>query len=182
LVEAPDVRWIALGVITGAHGLQGTLKVKTYNVDSELLFQLDEVALRAGEAGALRIHAIAEAQATAKGVLLRLDDVQSIEAAELLRGAELCVPRALLPALPEGEFYHVDLEGLAVFNTAGERVGAVERVHEYPASSVLFVQGEAGLWEVPMSEPYLVEIDLPGGRVVVDELDDLELQTKRAPK
>jgi len=27
-----------------------------------------------------------------------------------------------------------------------------------------------------MREPYLVSVDVPGGRVVVDQLDDLELE------
>ena len=58
----------------------------------------------------------------------------------------------------------------------GTAVGRVENVREYPAADVLRVRASDGLWEVPMREPYLVSVDVPGGRVVVDQLDDLELE------
>jgi len=179
LIERPDVRWIALGAVIGTHGLRGLVRVKLYNPESELLPNVPEVMLRL--AGKTRVHRVIETQFTPKGLLLLLSDVPSVEAAAELRGAELCVPRQLLPPLPEGEYYHVDLEGLPALNPGGERVGTVERVQEYPAASVLRVRAAAqpGVWEVPMREPYLVEIDLVRGQVVVDALEDLDLERDR---
>lgn len=173
----PDVRWIPLGVVTGTHGLRGALRVKQWNADSALLFELDEIALRLQ--GELQFHRLSGVREAGKGLLIELDALRSVEAAEALRGAELCVPRELLPELPEGEYYFVDLEGLSVFNADGARVGEVERVLEYPASEVLRVQTDAGVYEVPMREPYLVEVDLAARRIVVAELDDLELEKPR---
>jgi tRNA (guanine37-N1)-methyltransferase len=154
----PDVRWIPLGAVTGAHGLRCTLRVKQFNADSELLFELKEIALRLQ--GELQFHRLSSVREASKGLLLDLDAVRSVDAAEALRGAELCLPRELLPELPEGEFYFVDLEGLSVFTEDGTQVGVVERVQEYPASEVLRVQSEAGVYEVPMREPYLVDVDI----------------------
>lgn len=176
----PDVRWIPLGVVTGAHGLRGALRVKLFNADSQLLHDLPEVALRLQ--GALQMHRVSEVRETNKGVLLGLSAVQSVEAAEALRGAEVCVPREWLPALDEGEFYFVDLEGLPAYTPSGAQVGVVERVQEYPAAQVLRVVSEEGVREIPMREPYLLDIDLAAGRVVVDELDDLELERPKPPR
>jgi 16S rRNA processing protein RimM len=173
----PDVRWIPLGAVTGAHGLRGTLRVKQFNADSELLLELQEIALRVQ--GELQFHRLSSAREVNKGLLIDLEAVGSVEAAEALRGAELCVPRELLPELGEGEFYFVDLEGLPVFSTDGAQVGVVERVQEYPASEVLRVQSDVGVYEVPMREPYLVEVDVEARRVVVAELDDLEPERPR---
>ena len=172
-----DVRWIPLGAVTGTHGLRGTLRVKQFNADSQLLFELEEIALRLQ--GELQIYGVGAVREASKGLLVELDAVRSVEAAEALRGAELCLPRELLPELPEGEYYFVDLEGLPVFLADGAQVGVVERVQEYPASEVLRVHSDAGVYEVPMREPYLVEIDLPQRRVVVAELDDLEPERPR---
>lgn len=168
----PDVRWIPLGAVIGTHGLRGTLRVKQFNTDSELLFELKEIALRVQ--GELQFHRLISVRDANKGLLVDLDAVRSVEAAEALRGAELCLPRALLPELPEGEFYFVDLEGLPVFTEDGAQLGVVERVHEYPAAEVLRVQSDAGIYEVPMREPYLVDVDLSARRIVVAELADLE--------
>jgi 16S rRNA processing protein RimM len=171
------VHWVALGVITGTHGLRGGLKVKQHNPDSDLLFGLPEIGLRLGDE--LRVETLSDVRATGKGLLLQLEGVLSIEQAEQLRGAELCLPREWLPPLAPGEFYHVDLEGLAVVTPDGESVGRAERVQEYPAASVLRVRGAEGVWEVPLREPYLVEVDLAQGRVVVDSLADLDIERDR---
>jgi 16S rRNA processing protein RimM len=180
LLSQPDVRWIALGVVIGTHGLRGMLRVKQHNLDSDLLFESSEIVLRL--AGALKVHRVSEVRAAPKGLLVQLADVASIEAAELLRSAELCVPRAYLPPLEPGEFYHVDLEGLPVVTPADEPVGIAERVHEYPAAAVLRVRAADGVWEVPMREPYLVDVDLEQGRIVVDALEDLELERDSKPE
>ncbi|MEY4575476.1 MAG: hypothetical protein RL701_179 [Pseudomonadota bacterium] len=174
------MRWIALGVVIGTHGLRGMLRVKQHNLDSDLLFESSEIVLRL--AGALKVHRVSEVRAAPKGLLVQLADVASIEAAELLRSAELCVPRAYLPPLEPGEFYHVDLEGLPVVTPADEPVGIAERVHEYPAAAVLRVRAADGVWEVPMREPYLVDVDLEQGRIVVDALEDLELERDSKPE
>jgi 16S rRNA processing protein RimM len=178
----PDVRWIPLGAVIGTHGLRGSLRVKQWNDDSALLFDAPEIALRLN--GELLFHRVLSVRQGNKGLLVDLEAVRSVEGAEALRGAELCLPRELLPPLEEGEYYFVDLEGLAVFTEDGTQIGTVERVQEYPASQVLRVQSEAGMYEVPMRDPYLVEIDLEGRRVVVAELSDLDPEPpkQKAPR
>lgn len=171
------MRWIVLGYVAGTHGLRGALRVKQHNPDSQLLSELAEVGVRL--AGETAFHRIQQLRSGPKGLLVQLEDVTSVEGAEALRGAELCVPRAVLPPLPEGEYYFVDLEGLAVFTPEDAQIGVVERVQEYPASQVLRVKSDDGVREVPMREPYLVRVDLAAGRIVVDELQDLDVE--RAP-
>ena len=167
-------RWVELGYVTGTHGLRGGLKVRQHNPDSELLLTARELGLRLD--GELRVAEVVDVRDTGKGLLMQLADVQSIEAADALRGAVLCLPRAFLPRLGEGEYYHVDLEGLGVFTLDGERVGEVESVHDYPAAQVLRVRGADGVREVPMREPYLVGVELDEGRVTVDLWDELDVE------
>jgi 16S rRNA processing protein RimM len=175
---------IALGVVMGTHGVRGDLKVKVHNEDSDLLFELDAVQLYAPtlpEVGA-RWCDLEQVRPGGKGLLIRLSGVDTMEAAQALRGAELRVPRSALPDLEPGEFYHCDLPGLRVQDASGEPVGTLERVVPYPAADVLRVATERGAYEVPMREPYLVEVDVAGGFVVVDQLDDLELEVPRSVK
>ena len=56
----------------------------------------------------------------------------------------------------------------------GSAVGVVEQVMAYPASEVLRIRSDRGIFEVPMLDPYLVKIDVESGVVVVDHLEDLE--------
>jgi 16S rRNA processing protein RimM len=167
-------RWVALGAVMGTHGLRGGLRVKQHNPDSELLFTLPEIALRLD--GQLKIYALSEVRPGGKGVLVTLRGVDSIDAAQALRSAELCVPRSWLPALPPGEYYVTDLPGLAVVTPSGEAVGTVADVLEYPSARALRVEAPTGVLEIPLLPPYLIEVDVDGGRVIVDELADLELE------
>jgi 16S rRNA processing protein RimM len=167
-------RWVSLGYVAGTHGLRGDLRVKQHNLDSELLFELAEVALRKDQE--IRSYELAGVRNANKALLVSLVGVASIEAAEALRGYELCVPRSALPALEPGEFYHVDLEGLPALTPNGSQAGIVERVCDYPAAQVVRVRGVEGVREVPMREPYLVSVDLEAGQIVVDHLEELELE------
>jgi 16S rRNA processing protein RimM len=175
---------IALGVVMGTHGVRGDLKVKVHNEDSDLLFELDAVQLYAPalpHVGA-RWCELQQVRPGNKGLLVRLAGVDTMEAAQALRGAELRVPRSALPDLEPGEFYHCDLPGLRVQDASGEPIGTLERVVPYPAADVLRVVTARGAYEVPMREPYLVEVDVAAGLVVVDQLDDLELEVARSVK
>jgi 16S rRNA processing protein RimM len=169
---AEPQRLIALGAVMGAHGVRGELRVKPYNEASDLLPGLGRVFVR-GKDGQSREHEIESVRLGSKGLIFAFADVTTPEAAKALYGAELCVPRAALPELGPGEFYFVDLPGLWAVLPDGSVVGQVERVQEYPASSVLCVTTERGLIEVPLREPYLVAVDVAAERVTVDHLDDL---------
>jgi 16S rRNA processing protein RimM len=175
---APAERLIAVGQIMGAHGVHGDLRIKLHNADSELLYGLPGVHVR--REGQLRWHEIEQVRPGGKGLIVRLSGVETTEQAKALFGGELVARRSALPELPPGEFYHCDLEGLAAVNPAGEPVGTVECVFEYPAADVLRVSSPRGMLEVPMREPYLLAIDLEAGHVLLDQLDDLEPEPPRS--
>src|SRR3546814_7840618 len=63
-----------------------------------------------------------------KGAIARFAEITDRTAAEGLRGTALTVPRASLPPLGEGEYYHVDLVGLPVVTDAGTPAGRVVAV------------------------------------------------------
>ena len=71
--------------------------------------------------------------------------------AEALRGTALTVPRAALPDLDEGEYYHTDLIGLPVVSTTGEALGRVIAVENYGAGDVIEIERPDGKrFMVPM--------------------------------
>jgi 16S rRNA processing protein RimM len=167
--------FVPLAVIVGAHGVRGELRAKPYNPSSDLLFDCGRLWLRepgVGEAREVR----ARATKTHKDlVLLTLDGIEDRNAALSLRGSELLLPRAELPALQEGEHYLVDLVGLDAQLADGSPVGRIENVIAYPSCDALCVQTERGTLEVPMLAPYFVEARPEQGVVVVAELTDLEV-------
>jgi 16S rRNA processing protein RimM len=164
---------VPLGVVGAPHGVRGDVHVRLYNPASTLLDARREAWLR-GASGLARVR-LERARRHGQGLIVSVTGHDTREAAESLRGAELCLERQELPRPARGECYLVDLVGLAARTPDGTVVGTVEDTIAYPAAAVLVVRGADGVREVPAIAPYLVSIDVPRGCVVVDRLADLDL-------
>lgn len=169
---------VPLGVVVRAHGLRGEVRVSPYNAASTLLGERREVVLRRD--GVDRVARVRSVRRATDAWLFVFEGVQDRDAAEALRGTELCVRRSEFPGLGEGEWYLVDLVGLRVETPNGAAAGEVLHVVEYPAAACIAVRGADGVREVPLRAPYLVRVELAAGRVIVDGLDELEVQREVA--
>ncbi len=175
--RAAEDRWITLGVITRPQGVTGELRVHLFNPDSTLLDGLDEIFLRPPEEEIPTLVRMLSWRRAPKASLLRLEGVASREQAEELRGLELCIPRSVLPALDEGEFYFVDLIGLKVLHE-GELVGEVVEVLDYPSVECLKVRTAQGFVEIPNLPQWIERVDLGAGEVHTLDLGDIPIQKK----
>ncbi len=100
--------------------------------------------------------------------VVKLAGVDSIDAAEALRGQELRIPEAELAELPSGSYYYHQLVGLPAFDERGAPLGVVADVLETGAEArVLVVRGEAGETLVPFAASFVREVDLARRRLVV---------------
>jgi 16S rRNA processing protein RimM len=99
--------------------------------------------------------------------VVKLAGVESIDAAEALRGLELRIPDEDLAPLPEGSYYHHQLAGLAVVDETGAPMGTVEDVVETAAAArILVVRGEGGETLLPFADAFVRKVDLEGRRIV----------------
>jgi 16S rRNA processing protein RimM len=162
-------RLVALGYVSRAHGVLGEVRIERFNEASEVLAGVREIVVRPrGDVGGGRTIAVESARPNGKAMLARLRGVETREAAEALRGHEVCVPRSVLPEAGEGEVYLVDLVDLEV--REGERVvGRVTGVVHHPAADCVVVTTE-----LPVAEPYLVEVDLRDRILRVAHVEDFE--------
>ena len=81
------------------------------------------------------------------------------------RGAELSIRRDELAPLPADSYYVADLVGLEVIDADGAVVGAVVDVLPAPANDCLELDSGVLL---PLVEECIREIDLDGGRVLLN--------------
>jgi 16S rRNA processing protein RimM len=152
-------RYIPVAEVSRPHGIRGELRLSVYNLGSDLLLRRPPVVLRMKD-GAERDATITGARAVNKGVLVTLAGVDSRDAAEALRGAEVRVRRDLFPNPEEEEFYACDLEGARAVLPSGEEVGRVTAVQSYPTCDVLLVdRGAAGTLEIPLVDAYVASVD-----------------------
>lgn len=126
-----------MAAVAGAHGVAGEVRLK--------VFADDLAAHRSLNGGALTLTALRS------GNIARFAEVRDRAAAEALRGTLLTVPRDALPPLGKGEYYHVDLIGLAAVSSTGEAVGRVCAVENFGAGDVIEVERADGrTFMVPM--------------------------------
>ncbi|MBT9486663.1 MAG: ribosome maturation factor RimM [Rubrivivax sp.] len=160
----------------GAWGIQGGIKVKPFAADPQALFsskrwflEPPEMARPGGSLPAV-LH-IVRAKEHGDGVVATAQELPDRSAAEALKGARIFVSRASFPTPGDGEFYWVDLIGLAVFNRDGVALGRVEGLIETGPHCVLSIQGDdASLPPVliPFVEAYVDRVDTAARRIEVD--------------
>ncbi|KLN60000.1 ribosome maturation factor RimM [Kiloniella spongiae] len=159
---------ICVGVIAGAHGVRGGVKVKSYTEVPEDVAAFGPVTDDAGNR--LKITVTGQAKGT---VLTRIEGVKDRDRAQEMRGTKLYVNRDLLPKLTEDdEYYYSDLVGLKVENTQGVVLGTVKGVFDFGAGDILEFVSESGQSEmVSFTESSVPVVDLEGQRIVVDMPD-----------
>lgn len=125
---------VTVAYVSGAYGVQGWVRVKSYSADADALLNaktwwLDKLELRDVEILQVRRHGA--------DVVAKLAGVVGREAAQALKGAVVQIARSHFPALSDGEFYWVDLIGLTVENLQGESLGVVSGLMDNGAHPIL---------------------------------------------
>lgn len=168
---------VEVGRIADAWGVKGWFKVLPYSSTPEALFSSKRWYLQPAERGAKTFDGtlllpIRQAKEHADTVLAWAQGIDDRGLAEALRGARIFVPRSSFPTAGDGEFYWVDLIGLAVVNREGVALGEVRDLLSTGPQTVLVIgYEEAGKpceRMVPFVDAFVDEVDLPGRRITVD--------------
>jgi 16S rRNA processing protein RimM len=155
---------ILMGVVLGAHGLKGEVKVKTFTEDPAALGAYGPVTTSDGRQ--LRIGAVRPTKGA--DVVAVFTGITDRDAAESLKGQQLFVSRAALPEPEPEEFYYADLVGLRVEDSLGAALGTVKGIHNFGAGDMLEIENTDGASDfVPFTNAAVPVVDLKGGRVVV---------------
>jgi 16S rRNA processing protein RimM len=156
---------VVMGRIAGAFGIKGWVKVQTFTQSIDGLLAYPTWWL--SEGSRWRENKVEEAAVHGRSVIAKLSGVDDRDAATQLRGTEVAVPRAALPANEGREYYWSDLIGLRVTNLQGVLLGQVTKLLETAAQQVLLIEGERERL-IPFIESVVVSVDVAGGSLVVD--------------
>lgn len=161
--------FLAWGTVFGSRGLRGELKVGFLGPDGPILkLQGLTVWFRRAAGNVPAGHRVKGTEALPQGLLLRLEDVDSLEAARPLIGSEVLVRKTDLPPPPEGSYYWFQIEGMAVFDRRNGAIGLLEDIFVTAAHPVYVVHGDRGEVMIPAVEQFVIEVDLDQRKMVVD--------------
>ncbi len=167
--DGAEPRFLVIGKIVAPWGVKGEVKVAIETDFPERFNRLKRVYL-----GEKAVSCVLEKARLHKGhALLKLGGCDDRNAAEKLRGQLVQIPIEEAMPLGEDEYYVYQIVGLDVWTTEGEHLGRVSEVLFTGANDVYVVQGERGEVLIPAIEDVVLEVDLAGGRLIVELLEGL---------
>jgi len=158
---------LPIGKVVKAHGLRGHLKVLPYGETFSTLSAEEKITANLPDGNSLTLTVV-EIRPHQKTFLLISREIDTVEEAHLLVGAELCVPESRLPPTASGEFYWYQLIGLEVVNTEGQKLGTLEEIIETGSNDVYVVRRGREEILVPAIEEVVRDVDLQRRLMTVD--------------
>ena len=161
-----DEPLVPLGEIVATHGLLGWLKLNPFNPETTALKPGAEVFIAEAEK---QTAFVLEASSPHKHqLLIKLRQVDSIDAAARYVGTTLSVPESALTVLAPGEYYHYQIIGFEVFTTGGERVGIVESTMATAGGELYRVKSKSKEHLIPAVKEIIDKIDFANRTITID--------------
>lgn len=156
---------VKMGEVVGVHGVRGWIKIFSYARPKESIFDFRDWWL--GNADERSQYRLLEGKLRGKGLIARLEGFDDRDQAARLLNQSISIRFSDLPALPKGEYYWAELEGLGVTTLEGVKLGTVSSLMETGANDVLVVSGERKRL-IPYTPDTVRKVDLGDRKMVVD--------------
>ncbi|MGB9919418.1 MAG: ribosome maturation factor RimM [Moorellales bacterium] len=130
--------FVSVGRVTGPHGWKGAVRVEPLTDFPERFREVASLYLVRGENR--RELTVQEVKGQGTTIIIKFAEVNTLEEAQELRGAQLEVPRKAVHTLPEGYFYVYELVDLPVYSQQGEFLGYLEEVIRTGSNDVYVVR------------------------------------------
>lgn len=155
-----------LGTISRTHGNHGGLAFWLDVDDPAAYYDLDSVLVEIDQS--LVPFFISQLSPGNKQVIyVELEDVATIEAAQRLVGCALYLPLTSLPVLEGNKFYYHEIIGFSLVDTNTGLVGTIREVYDLSSNPLLSIDHEGAEILVPLADPFIVEVDRKGKRMVM---------------
>ena len=148
---------LEIGQIVNTFGIKGEVKVKPFTDDIKRFDELKKVYVKTKTG--IKQYKIENVKYHKNMVLLKLEGINRIEDAELLRNLFLEIDREDAIPLEEGTYFIADLIGLEVYTDEGKLLGKVEDIYNTGSNDIYVVKDELGK-----------QILLPGIKEVIKEI------------
>jgi len=149
--------YFQIGKIVRPHGVKGVVRAQTYTSNPNRFKSLKELSIEG------TIYEAESIVIDSDGfILIKLKGIDTMDAAEGLRGKSVVVKRNQLPKLPNGKYYIDDLIGCDVL-VDGEKIGTLTKIDQFGSADVYEVQTSKGNLTFPALKEVFKSIDVEKG-------------------
>ncbi len=165
---------ISVGVIIGAHGIRGEVKLKSFTADPKTVANYGALQSPTGE-----IFEITKLKPATTDFIATLKNVTDRNRSEALKGTELFISRAQLPKPSDDEIYMHDLIGTSVYGANDTLLGMIVGFENFGAGDLMDVKVEGRVETVliPYTKKFIVSAT--AAKVIVDLPEDYLEEGKR---
>ena len=158
------LQFVEAGEIVNTHGVHGELKVLPWMDSPEDLCEFDRCRI------ARRDYVIEEARVQKTCTLLKLEGIDTMEDAQLLRGKTVLLFRE---DISDEIIFAAELIGVEVYE--GETmIGTVKDVLDYPGNKVYVVKGQHE-YMIPAVKEFILDTDMEANRMQVKLLEGMAI-------
>jgi len=157
---------MVMGQITGVHGLDGNVKVRSFAQSPDFFAPGTRVFIPVKTREHARPFDIQRCVPHKKGLLMHLAGVDDRDAAEALIGKPLLVHRSRLPEPEDNAWYWQDLYGLTVTDQTLGDLGIIDTIFSTGAHDILVVKDRETERLIPMHRHFVLSVDLDKAVVI----------------
>ncbi len=167
----PAPPYVVIGHVVRPHGIRGELRVTP---DTDFPSRMPDLRavlfVKAGRVTPVHLDGV---RPHGREFLIKARGIDSIDAANRWRGAEVAVLPTQVAPLSPGQHYVFEVVGLRVETEQGEVLGTVAEILRTGSNDVYVVRGTRGEVLIPAIASVVITVDVPGGRLVVRPLAGL---------
>jgi 16S rRNA processing protein RimM len=108
-----------------------------------------------------------------KGLLVKLEGIDTRNDAQTIVGGHLSLPEEALPSLADHEFYYSEIQGFRVHTTSGRDLGTIHETFHNGSTDVWIVRDGEREHLIPVIADVVRTIDRSGRAVTIEPMDGL---------
>ncbi|RIJ23943.1 16S rRNA processing protein RimM [Henriciella barbarensis] len=159
-------RLVVVGALSGAHGVRGDVRVRSFTGEPEAIFDFDQLLDEKGKP----LLSVKSYKSASDHFIVTPKTSRQKEEWDAMKGLKLHVSRADLPTADEDEFYIEDLVGLKTCSPDGTVFGRVKSVQNFGAGDLLEVAPDTAgepAYFVPFTLKDIPDIDFTARTVTI---------------
>ncbi len=164
-------QYLEIGKIVSVQGIKGEVRVQPWCDSPEFLCEFEELYLDSKGEKTIEILSV---RVQKNVVVMKIDGVNTVEAAEKMRGTTLYIDRDDIE-LDENSYFVQDLIGLSVFDeVTNENYGEIVEVSQTGANDVYHIKNSDGkIRLIPAIADVVLETNLEERKMVIHVLEGL---------
>ncbi len=160
-----------LGRIAKTHGIKGEVTIRLDVDDPSAYHDMKYFLLEINKV--LTPFFVEKMTCSGDKVFVKVQDINTVEAASALTGKEVFLPLELLPKLSGKQFYYHEVKGFLLIDEIHGELGPINDVIEYPTQAIIQVFKDKKEILIPILDQVIQKVDRKTKKLYIKAPDGL---------